>query len=94
MALKWFYMWLADHGLIAMNVGIADLEVMSQESGFNGSLDDAFKIIEARKDGLTDAEKKKIDDRVISAFDKFSDFGVRDGGSSGSPPMDNTPGLG
>lgn len=92
--LKQFYMWMADRGLIMLNSGIAEIEVMQQKSGFNGSLEDAFKLIDQAKGGLTDAQKKAIDDKVIRAFDKFADFGVRNVQPPGPPSSDNSTSIG
>ncbi len=80
--LKWFYMALANRGLILLNVGIAHIQVMSQKENFDGTFDEAFKALNEKGSALTDEEKKQIDDRVISALRKFVDFGVRDGGNS------------
>lgn len=74
--LQQFFMWVASNGLILLNIGIADLETNLEKSAFDGSLESALKLVEASKMGLTDAQKKAIDDRVIAAFDKFASFGV------------------
>lgn len=73
--LKWVFVWCASNGLVLLNIGIADIETSLEKSAFDGSLDSAFALIDAKKDGLTDAEKIKIDARVISAFNKFASFG-------------------
>lgn len=74
--LQYACMWLADKGIIIMNIGIADLKTLSEKSGFDGSFEDAFKEIHEKKERLTPEDKKRIDDKVIDAFRKFASFHV------------------
>ncbi len=73
--LQFFYTGLASIGLVVLNIGIADLKTISEKNDFDGSFDEAFKIINAKGGKLTDAEKKSIDNKVIAAFRKFGAFG-------------------
>ncbi len=73
-------MWMADKGLIILNIGAAKINTLSEQQDFDGSFEQAFKEIHENNDRLTDEQKKAIDDKVISAFRKFATFGeLRDG---------------
>lgn len=72
-----FYMWLASNGLTLLNVGIANLQVASERAGWDAAVEEAWKIVEQRSKELTNAQKKKVDDRVRAAHRKFASFGVR-----------------
>ena len=76
--LTWMYTRLASVGLVVLNVGAAAVQTLAEKEEFDGSFDDAFKIINERKGILTDEETKSIDDKVIRAFRRITDFGVRD----------------
>lgn len=76
--LKWLYMGLASKGLIVLNIGAAKVEVLVQKGEFDGSMDEAFKLINERQGKLTPAEIKAVDDKVIIALRKFGRFGVRE----------------
>lgn len=80
--LKQIYMRLADKGVIVLNIGAAKVSTLVERSDFDGSFDSAFEIINKRKGNLSDAEIKAIDDKVISALRKFTDFGVQHSGDS------------
>lgn len=73
-----FSMFLSNHGLIILNMAIADLKTLSEKKNFDGAFDDAFKEIHEKRERLTPEEKKRIDDKVISAFRDFASFGVRE----------------
>lgn len=73
--------FLASNGLILLNIGIANVQVLIQENAYDKSFDDAFDAIHGNPKRLTEAQKKAIDAPVIAAFDKFANFGVRDGGN-------------
>lgn len=88
-----FYSKLASVGLVILNVGIADVQIITQHSEFDGSFDDAFKLINAGP--LTDEQKSAIDNKVISAFKSFASFGsVSDVQPAGSPPGNSSTGVG
>jgi ABC-type transport system involved in cytochrome c biogenesis permease subunit len=73
--LEWFYSCLASVGLVVLNIGVANVETLIEQSEFDGSFEDAFKIINAKGGKLSDAEKAAIDNKVIAAFRKFASFG-------------------
>lgn len=76
--LKWLYMGLASKGLIVLNIGVSKVEVLVQKGQFDGSMDEAFKIINERQGKLTPEEIHSIDSKVIVALRKFGRFGVRE----------------
>jgi hypothetical protein len=62
--------WLANNGLIVINVGAIFLEGEFDQKNFDEKMDDALKRVE--QGNLTDAEKKAIDDEVIKAFRRLA----------------------
>lgn len=85
--------YLASKGLILLNIGIANVQVLSQKSDFDQSLDEAYQAL--RSGSLTEVQKKALDDKVIAAFNNFADFGVQQSnGDSRSSPVDNSSGIG
>lgn len=82
--LTWFYSALASMGLVMLNVGISNIQILAQKEGFDATWDEVFKVINEKGDTLTEAEKKALDDKVIAAHNKFGTFGklLVDGGNS------------
>lgn len=72
------YSRLASQGLVVLNIGVARVQTMAQRKDFDGTFDDAFDLINKSGGRLSPDDIKAIDDRVISALRKFTDFGVRD----------------
>lgn len=72
--------FLASNGLILLNIGVENVSTIIRKENFDSTLEAAFDAVHGNPDRLTAEEKKEIDDKVISAFDKFVDFGVRNGG--------------
>ncbi len=74
----WFltklYSGLASLGLVVLNLGVAKVELLIDQKEFDGSFDDAFRIINEKGGKLTDKEKAQIDAKVIAAFRKFGPF--------------------
>lgn len=66
----------ANQGLVLFNIGISNVQTMAAQKDFDETMKEALDAVK-NKSALTDAEKKAIDDKVIAAFDKFTDFGVR-----------------
>lgn len=66
--------YLANKGLMILNVGVAKIAAYSDRKDFDGTLESALKIVVEHGDTLTEAEKRDIDNKVIAAFDKFTDF--------------------
>ncbi len=70
--------YLANLGLIVLNVGSAKLETITESGTFDGSWESADELIKKIRDTgreLTDEEIKAIDGPVIDAFRKFAGFG-------------------
>jgi len=75
---KIFCTYLANLGLIVMNVTAAKIETISDAGNFDESWNTAENLIKRIRDTgreLTEAEMKEIDDAVIVAFKKFATFG-------------------
>ena len=73
--LKKFFVALASMGLVLLNVGAEQIATAIDKSGFDGSLDNAYKIIDqlqASGHGLTPEQIKAIDDPVIAQFQRFA----------------------
>lgn len=80
MLLKIGSMWAASKGLIFFNIGIAKVQTLIEHKQFDGTFDEAFRIINERGSKLTEAERKAIDAKVIAAHLNFGTFGsLRDG---------------
>lgn len=73
--LTYFYSGLASIGLVVLNIGISRIQVISERKEFDGSFDDAFKIINEKGSRLTKEERDAIDMRVINAHNHFGSFG-------------------
>lgn len=71
------YSRLASQGLVVLNIGVARVQTMAERKDFDGTFDDAFDLINKSGGRLSPDDIKAIDDRVISALRKFTDFGVR-----------------
>lgn len=61
--------WLANKGLLIINIGAIYVEGEIDQSKFDSAFDKALEQIKVP--GLSDAQKKGIDDEVIKAFRKF-----------------------
>ncbi len=73
--LRMFFSSLASKGVVILNVGAEKLMVALEKSGFDGSIESSYKLIEEiRASGrdLTPEEIKAIDDKVIEQFRKFA----------------------
>jgi hypothetical protein len=81
-ALKILNIYLADKGIILANVGVSNIDAMVDKGKFDAAFDDAFKEILAQQEPLTPEQIKAIDDKVIAAFDNFTNLGVRHSGNS------------
>ncbi len=64
--------WLANKGLIVLNIGIMVAETEFDQRAFDSALDEALLQVElSKKDYLTPEEIKAIDDPVKKAFRRF-----------------------
>lgn len=72
--LEWFVNWLANKGLLVLNLGAIYVEGEWDQKAFDSSIDEAFKQIQSSEGKLTPEQMKAIDDKVIEAFRKFAVF--------------------
>lgn len=72
--IKLFVNYLANQGLVLINIGAIIVNGNFDQEAFDSAMDKA--IASAKVEGLTDAQKKAIDDSVIKAFRKFADLGA------------------
>lgn len=65
--------WLANKGLMVLNIGAIYVGGEFDQRAFDRALDQAFSEIELKggRDGLTAEQKKAIDDEVIRAARRF-----------------------
>lgn len=72
LALEELSNFLANKGLIVINVGAIIVEGKFDQIGFDKAIEDGLnKIRTVGRDKLTPAQGKAIDDAVIAALDKF-----------------------
>lgn len=64
--------WLANKGLVILNVGHDYLKGHIDQAGLESAMKAAIKRVHETKTKLTPEEVKAIDDEVIAAFDKFA----------------------
>ncbi len=75
---KILFTFLASLGLIVMNVGAAKLETVLDQHSFDGSFEEAEKLIKKIRDSgkeISESDAAYIDAPVIAAFRKFANFG-------------------
>jgi hypothetical protein len=72
------YSRLASQGLVVLNIGVARVQTLVDRKEFDGTFDDAFDLINKSGGRLSQDDIKAIDDKVIRALRKFTDFGVRE----------------
>lgn len=65
--------WLTNQGLIIINIGAIYVNGVLDQKAFDQAFDEA--INKAKVPGLSDADKKKIDNQVIEAVRKFGRIG-------------------
>lgn len=68
--------WLANHGLIIINVGLNIVDGVVDQKRMDAALDAGIKRVMQGRDKITPAEGKKIDDDVRKAFDENADLGA------------------
>jgi len=71
--LEWFSNWLANNGLMILDVGYDYVAGELDQKRFDHALDEAMSEITEKggRDALTAEQKKEIDDEVIKAARKF-----------------------
>lgn len=67
--LSYFFNWLAKHGIYFINVIGTNIQTNMDRDTFTKVMGDGW--IDGKKEGITDVEGKKIDNKVIASFDKF-----------------------
>lgn len=72
------YSRLASQGLVVLNIGVAKVQTLAEQREFDGTFDDAFDLINKSGGRLSADDIKAIDDKVIRALRRFTDFGVRE----------------
>lgn len=63
--------YLANEGLIVLNIAASMVEGEIDQKAFDNAMDQALEQVANAKGGLTDAQKKSIDDAVIKAVMQF-----------------------
>ncbi len=69
--LEWAINWMANKGLIILNLGAIYVNGEIDQKLFDKALDDGLKKIEQGRDKLTAAQGKSIDDEVMAAARRF-----------------------
>ncbi len=70
--------WLANRGLILLNVGANIIDGVVDQAAMDEALDAGIKRVMQGRDTITPKEGKAIDDKVREAFDKDVDLDVSD----------------
>lgn len=73
---EWIVNWLANHGLIILNVGVNIIDGELDQKAMDKALDDGIRRVMQGRDTITPEEGKAIDDKVRSAFDENADIGA------------------
>ncbi len=71
-ALELFVNWLANNGLIVLNVAAITIEGKWDQQGFDKAMDDAFTKLEIGRGQLTPEQIEAMDEIVKNAFRKFA----------------------
>lgn len=66
----WASNWLANRGLLIINLGAIYVSGELDQSKFDNAFDDA--LAKVQYPSLTDEQKKDIDNEIIDAFRKFA----------------------
>lgn len=85
--LDWISEWLANRGLIMINVASFYIGGKFDQDKFDSAMEEGLK--KAKAPGLTDKQKKVIDDAVIDAFRKFGKVTRYNPDSDGMPDVPN-----
>lgn len=79
--------FLANEGLIVLNLGAIVVNGEVDQTLFDKALDDGLKLVEQGRDKISDKQGRAIDDDVIKAARRYIDFGapggLPDNGDSG-----------
>jgi hypothetical protein len=69
--------WLANEGLIVLNLGAIVVNGEVDQALFDKALDDGLRKVEEGRDKLSAKEGRAIDQQVIAAARRFIDFGAK-----------------
>jgi len=69
-----FVNWLANEGLMVLNIAAISVNGEIDQKNFDAHMDDALNKVSLGAGKLTPAQQKEIDDAVIVAFRKFAKF--------------------
>lgn len=81
--------WLANHGLIVLNIGVNIVDGVLDQAAMDKALDAGIKRVMQGRDKITPAEGKAIDEKVRESFDKDVDLGATN--ASGVPNVPTPP---
>lgn len=70
--------FLANRGLILLNIGEIMVEGVVDQTKLDDALDAGIKRVQQGRDKITPAEGAKIDQDVVDAFDRDVDLGATD----------------
>lgn len=70
----WLVNYLANNGLIVINIGVNIVDGVVDQKALDKALDDGIRRVTQGRDKLTAAQGKAIDDDVRKAFDKDADL--------------------
>lgn len=74
--------YLANRGLIILNVGVNIIDGHLDQKALDTALDDGIRRVMQGRDKITPEEGKAIDDKVRKAFDENADLDVNDSGGA------------
>lgn len=66
--------WLANHGLILLNIGANIIDGVIDQKALDKALNDGIQKVLQGRDKITPAQGKAIDDAVRKAFDEDADL--------------------
>lgn len=72
--------WLANKGLIVLNLGAVFVNNELDQAAFDKALSDAWEKIEQGRDKLSPEQGAALDDAVRKAASRFIDFGAANNG--------------
>lgn len=72
--------WLANRGLILLNVGVHIVDGVLDQKAFDAAIDEGLKKVMQGRDKITPKEGQAIDDKVRKTFDDNADLGASNDG--------------
>lgn len=76
--------FLANRGLIVLNIGAIMIDGAIDQSRLDSALTDALTKLQNGRDKITPEEGAKLDQEVANAFDQDADLGAANGGDTAS----------